>query len=128
MINLRINPVYILLLFFTLTGVSFFQLNTARQTYEEERLYFDKFKENAKLYLHLKNNEKFTPALNKLIREFDSKSITKKELGKTVLIRIKNKNTRYLNRFINKILKSKFKIKKLSIEKEMINVEIVKWQ
>jgi len=127
MINIRINPFYILLLFITLSGVSFFKLNFIQQSYEDELTTFNEFQHNSEAYKNLKNKIASITDVNRILIRFKKENIEQKETKSTILLTMKNNNIKELNQFLNKILNSNFKIKKLMIQKDIIEVEIIKW-
>ncbi|MCD4756907.1 MAG: hypothetical protein K8R39_01405 [Arcobacteraceae bacterium] len=127
MINIRINPFYILLLFITLSGVSFFKLNFIQQSYEDELTTFNEFQHNSEAYKNLKNKIASITDVNRILIRFKKENIEQKETKSTILLTMKNNNIKKLNQFLNKILNSNFKIKKLMIQKDIIEVEIIKW-
>jgi len=126
MINIRINPFYILLLFITLSGVSFFKLNFIQQSYEDELTTFNEFQHNSEAYKNLKNKIASITDVNRILIRFKKENIEQKETKSTILLTMKNNNIKKLNQFLNKILNSNFKIKKLMIQKDIIEVEIIK--
>ncbi len=127
MINIRINPFYILLLFITLSSVSFFKLNFIQQSYENELTTFNEFQHNSEVYKNLKNKIASISDVNRILIRFKKENIEQRETKSTMFLTMKNNNIKELNQFLNKILNSNFKIKKLVIQKDMIEVEIIKW-
>ncbi len=126
MINFRINPMYILLLFITLSAISFFKLNDSSQSFESELEFFSEFKQDSKLYQKLKDNKASLRELDRFLRRFDNKDVKKREFKNKVSIVVKSTDINKLNNFLNQLFNSSLKIKKLVIEKESISVEIIK--
>lgn len=126
----RLNPLYIVLLLFTVLFISFFSLINIKKVYseklEETNEIQIKSKEYNSLVSYWKNEEFIQKTLDEILKNplFKNENIVKTETKESIKIRIETPNSQILDSFLNKILNKQLIIKKIELDKNYINLEI----
>ena len=126
----RLNPLYIILLLFTVLFISFFSLINIKKIYSEKLEETNEIQIKAKEYNSLVSywkNEKFIQkTLDEILKNplFKNENIVKTETKESIKIRIETPNSQILDSFLNKILNKQLIIKKMELDKNYINLEI----
>lgn len=126
----RLNPLYLILLFFTLVFISFFQLNSTKNSYENRYLEFENLQALGKDYKNLKtqwNNEVFVnETLDSILknRVFSNQKILKVKVNNAIKLKIESNEPKILDNFLNRILNKPLVINKLELQKDSITLEI----
>lgn len=126
----RLNPLYIILLLFTVLFISFFSLINIKKVYseklEETNEIQIKSKEYNSLVSYWKNEEFIQKTLDEILKNplFKNENIVKTETKESIKIRIETPNSQILDSFLNKILNKQLIIKKMELDKNYINLEI----
>lgn len=126
----RLNPLYIVLLLFTVLFISFFSLINIKKVYSEKLEETNEIQIKAKEYNSLvsywKNEEFIQKTLDEILKNplFKNENIVKTETKESIKIRIETPNSQILDSFLNKILNKQLIIKKMELDKNYINLEI----
>ena len=126
----RLNPLYIVLLLFTVLFISFFSLINIKKVYSEKLEETNEIQIKAKEYNSLvsywKNEEFIQKTLDEILKNplFKNENIVKTETKESIKIRIETPNSQILDSFLNKILNKQLIIKKIELDKNYINLEI----
>ncbi len=126
----KLNPLYIVALFFTVLLISFFYLDMKRSDYTLKVKKLELLKNSSKQYVEYKSNwdnRKFVEnTINKILksRSFRNQKVLKASTARVLKVKIESKDKKVLNEFLNKVLNKKLLIKKLRLEKDFISLEI----
>ncbi len=126
----KLNPLYILVLVFTILIISFVKLNDVKKDYALESSLVNSFDEKAIVFNDYKKtwfNEKVTIGkLESILKSsiFKNEKILKTQNKNLIKVKIESSNPKILDKFLNRILNEKFLIKKLDINKRSIFIEI----
>lgn len=126
----RLNPLYLIALFFTITFISFFLLNSNKEQYKVDFLEYENLKEISKEYKNLtqqyKNEKYVNETLDLILKNklFSNQKILRTKTNDVIKLRIESNDGNILDSFLNKILNKPLIIKKLQLEKNYINLEI----
>lgn len=126
----RLNPLYLIALFFTITFISFFLLNSKKEQYKVDFLEYENLKEISKEYKNLtqqyKNEKYVNETLDLILKNklFSNQKILRTKTNDVIKLRIESNDGNILDSFLNKILNKPLIIKKLQLEKNYINLEI----
>ena len=126
----KLNPLYILVLVFTILVISFIKLEDLKNNYNTQSSYLSSFDSKAKLYNEHKktwfNEKNVAKKIDIIIKSsvFKNEKILKTQNKNFIKIKIESPNPRILDKFLNRVLNEKFLIKKLDIKKRSILMEI----
>lgn len=126
----KLNPLYILVLVFTILIISFVKLGDIEKDYVLENSQVNSFDIKAKSYNDYKktwfNQKVIRKRLDTIIKSsiFKNEKILKTENKNVIRVKIESLNPRILDKFLNRVLNEKFLIKKLDIKKNSILIEI----
>ena len=128
----KINPIYIFIISLCLFLYSVFELNIANDKLidikEQNKQYIKVANKYNALQKAWGNNAKRKKTLEKRIEKFlrisNINNVNIIKSGKTIKIKIVNSNIKALHKFMNKILNEKMIIKKFSLTKSSLNLEI----
>ncbi|MEA3352810.1 MAG: hypothetical protein U9Q33_03195 [Campylobacterota bacterium] len=88
---------------------------------------FNSFVQNGKVYDNLKKNwskESTQKDLEKIISGLKIKDLSKKVTGKKIYISFEDKSLKKIDKFLNKVLNSHFKIISLNITDDTLQIEV----
>lgn len=126
----RLNPLYIILLFVTITFLSFYT------SFNENKYYIEKLDEvkilqtkafEFKSLVNTWTNEKYiNSTLDEILKSqiFVNQQITKTATKESIKIKIQSVNPQVLDAFLNKILNKQLIIKKIELDSNFIDLEI----
>lgn len=126
----RLNPLYIILLFVTITFLSFYT------SVNENKYYIEKLDEvkilqtkafEFKSLVNTWTNEKYiNSTLDEILKSqiFVNQQITKTATKESIKIKIQSVNPQVLDAFLNKILNKQLIIKKIELDSNFIDLEI----
>lgn len=126
----KLNPIYILVFIMTLFIVSTSMLSTQKKEYVELSKDFINIKSKSKNYKEYKdtwfNTKRVLKSLDTILRtsSFKKEKILKTQNSNVVKVKIESSNPRTLDKFLKRVLNEKFRIRKLSIQKQSISIEI----
>lgn len=126
----RLNPLYVVLLIFTIVFVSFFSLSNEKNLYKEKVEESTQLEQKSKEYKSLTNVWKNEEYVNKTVDEilknstFKNENIVKTASKENIKIRIESSNPQVLDSLLNRVLNKQLIIKKLELDKNFINLEI----
>ncbi len=126
----RLNPLYLLSLFFTIVFLSFYLLQNKKNDYLEKIQEISNLQIKAKEYKDLSESWKNESFINKTLDEilksssFKNENITKTATKESIKIKLESSNSTILDNFLNKILNKPLIIKKLELQKSSITLEI----
>ncbi|MDY3199696.1 MAG: hypothetical protein RBQ84_02000 [Arcobacter sp.] len=127
---IRINPLYIILLFLTLFFISFYLVSNQKKLYLEKSLETIQLEIKAKEYKDLSNSWKNEKYINKTLDEilknsiFKNEKIVKTATKESIKIKIETTDSRVLDNFLNRVLNKQLIIKKLELDKNFIILEV----
>ncbi len=127
---IRINPLYIILLFLTLFFISFYLVSNQKKLYLEKSLETIQLETKAKEYKDLSNSWKNEKYINKTLDEilknsiFKNEKIVKTATKESIKIKIETTDSRVLDNFLNRVLNKQLIIKKLELDKNFIILEV----
>ncbi len=126
----KINPIYLIILFITFFTISFISLQNVKKdikSIEKEKKEFLKlsseYKEYKTNWFNKKEIEKKIDRIAKSIN-FKNEKILVAQSGNIIKLKIESKNEKILEKFLKRVLNEKFIIKKLSVNKDSIYVEV----
>ncbi|RLA82803.1 MAG: hypothetical protein DRG78_06140 [Epsilonproteobacteria bacterium] len=124
---IRINPMLVLLLAIVIFIVSIsslkqseIELNSQIENRSDFILLSDKYKSLKSTW----GKKDIQKELKKIAKQLSIKDIVVVKKDKLIIVKIKNKNIRDIDRFINKILNNSFLINKLNITSKQAIIEI----
>ena len=126
----RLNPLYLLSLFFNIVFLSFYLLKNKKNDYLEKIQEISNLQIKAKEYKDLSESWKNESFINKTLDEilksssFKNENITKTATKESIKIKLESSNSTILDNFLNKILNKPLIIKKLELQKSSITLEI----
>lgn len=126
----RLNPLYLIALFFTITFISFFLLNSKKEEYKASYLEYENLQTIAKEYSGLTQqyrNEKYVnETLDSILKNriFSNQKILRTKTNNVIKLKIESNDGNILDSFLNKVLNKPLIINKLQLEKNYINLEI----
>lgn len=126
----RLNPLYVILLFITITFISFYSSSNEKSLYSEKIEEAKNLQIKALEFKNLVNswtNEKYiNSTLNEILKSqvFENQQIIKTVTKENIKIRIESTNPQVLDTFLNKILNKQLIIKKLEMQSSFIDLEI----
>lgn len=126
----RLNPLYVILLFITITFISFYSSSNEKSLYSEKIEEAKNLQIKALEFKNLVNswtNEKYiNSTLNEILKSqvFENQQIIKTATKENIKIRIESTNPQVLDTFLNKILNKQLIIKKLEMQSSFIDLEI----
>lgn len=126
----RLNPLYVILLFITITFISFYSNSNAKNLYLEKIDEAKNLQIKALEFTNLVNswtNEKYiNSTLNEILKSqvFENQQIIKIATKENIKIRIESANQQVLDALLNKILNKQLIIKKLEMNSNSIDLEI----
>lgn len=126
----RLNPLYVILLFITITFISFYSNSNAKNLYLEKIDEAKNLQIKALEFTNLVNswtNEKYiNSTLNEILKSqvFENQQIIKIATKENIKIRIESANPQVLDALLNKILNKQLIIKKLEMNSNSIDLEI----
>lgn len=126
----RLNPLYVILLFITITFISFYSNSNAKNLYLEKIDEAKNLQIKALEFTNLVNswtNEKYiNSTLNEILKSqvFENQQIIKIATKENIKIRIESANQQVLDVLLNKILNKQLIIKKLEMNSNSIDLEI----
>ena len=126
----RLNPLYVILLFITITFISFYLFSNEKSLYSEKIEEAKNLQIKALEFKNLVNswtNEKYiNSTLNEILKSqvFENQQIIKTATKENIKIRIESTNPQVLDTFLNKILNKQLIIKKLEMQSSFIDLEI----
>ena len=126
----RLNPLYVILLFITITFISFYSNSNAKNLYLEKIDEAKNLQIKALEFTNLVNswtNEKYIYSiLNEIMKSqvFENQQIIKIATKENIKIRIESANQQVLDVLLNKILNKQLIIKKLEMNSNSIDLEI----
>lgn len=126
----RLNPLYLILLAFTLFFISFFVLNEEKRLFNELSIDVNSIKSKALSYKDYKSTwSSKAYAQSTIERILNSNPVKKARVLKTVSnkilkVKVESRDTKVLNSFLNKVLNKNLKINKLEINKAYIYLEV----
>lgn len=126
----RISPLYILYFLLLITLFSFIFIFLKEKELKEEtinlRVFYQKVTNFTGLREEYSNKNNIRKKIQSIINaaKKEDVSINANFKSKMVILEINSSNTSLINKFINKILNEKLKIKKLNISRSSIFVEI----
>lgn len=126
----RLNPLYVILLFITITFISFYSSSNEKSLYSEKIDEAKNLQIKALEFTNLVNswtNEKYiNSTLNEILKSqvFENQQIIKTATKENIKIRIESTNPQVLDVLLNKILNKQLIIKKLEMNSNSIDLEI----
>lgn len=126
----RLNPLYVILLFITITFISFYSNSNAKNLYLEKIDEAKNLQIKALEFTNLVNswtNEKYiNSTLNEILKSqvFENQQIIKIATKENIKIKIESANQQVLDVLLNKILNKQLIIKKLEMNSNSIDLEI----
>lgn len=126
----RLNPLYILALLMVILFISFSLLNEQKGAYELSEQELNNISTLSKDYKNLRaswDNEKYVnQTLDSILksRSFRNKKSLKVKVNKAIKVKLESSDPRDLNRFLNKVLNKKLLLKKMTLEKNYISLEV----
>lgn len=126
----RLNPLYVILLFITITFISFYSSSNEKSLYSEKIEEAKNLQIKALEFKNLVNswtNEKYiNSTLNEILKSqvFENQQIIKTATKENIKIRIESTNPQVLDELLNKILNKQLIIKKLEMQSSFIDLEI----
>ncbi len=126
----RLNPLYVILLFITITFISFYSNSNAKNLYLEKIDEAKNLQIKALEFTNLVNswtNEKYiNSTLNEILKSqvFENQQIIKIATKENIKIKIESANQQVLDALLNKILNKQLIIKKLEMNSNSIDLEI----
>lgn len=126
----KLNPIYILVFIITLFIVSTSMLSTQKKEYVELSKDFINISIKSKNYKEYKdtwfNTKRVLKSLDVILRtsSFKKEKILKTQNSNIIKVKIESSNPRTLDKFLKRVLNEKFRIRKLSIKKQSISIEI----
>ena len=126
----RLNPLYVILLFITITFISFYSNSNAKNLYLEKIDEAKNLQIKALEFTNLVNswtNEKYiNSTLNEILKSqvFENQQIIKIATKENIKIKIESANQQVLDALLNKILNRQLIIKKLVMNSNSIDLEI----
>lgn len=126
----RLNPIYIIALIAVLFIISFSVLNGKKSEYEELNNQFLSLNTKAKNFKEYKKSwfdEKYIiKKINLIVKSssFRKEKILKTQNKNSIRVKIESENPIVLNKFLNRVLNEKLRLKKLDIQKRSISFEI----
>ncbi len=126
----RLNPLYVILLFITITFISFYSSSNEKSLYSEKIEEAKNLQIKALEFKNLVNswtNEKYiNSTLNEILKSqvFENQQIIKIATKENIKIKIESANQQVLDVLLNKILNKQLIIKKLEMNSNSIDLEI----
>lgn len=126
----RLNPLYLISLFLTLSFISYFMLSNTKDEFTNKVKEYENVQAMANEYKTLSSNwsnEKYVEEnLNRILKNrlFSKLKIEKTKTNKYIALKVYSKQTKTLDKFLNKMLNKPFVIRKLELKKDFVNLEI----
>ena len=126
----RLNPLYIILLFVTITFLSFYVTSNEKKSYieklDEIKVVQTKAFEFKSLASTWTNEKYINNTLDEILKSqiFVNQQITRTATKEAIKIKIQSANQQVLDTFLNKILNKQFIIKKIELYSNFIYLEV----
>lgn len=126
----RLNPLYIILLFVTITFLSFYVTSNEKKSYieklDEIKVVQTKAFEFKSLASTWTNEKYINNTLDEILKSqiFVNQQITRTATKEAIKIKIQSANQQVLDTFLNKILNKQLIIKKIELDSNFIDLEI----
>lgn len=126
----RLNPLYIILLFVTITFLSFYTSSNEKKSYieklDEIKVVQTKAFEFKSLASTWTNEKYINNTLDEILKSqiFVNQQITRTATKEAIKIKIQSANQQVLDTFLNKILNKQLIIKKIELDSNFIDLEI----
>lgn len=126
----RLNPLYIILLFVTITFLSFYTSSNEKKSYieklDEIKVVQTKAFEFKSLASTWTNEKYINNTLDEILKSqiFVNQQITRTATKEAIKIKIQSSNQQVLDTFLNKILNKQLIIKKIELDSNFIDLEI----
>lgn len=126
----RLNPLYIILLFVTITFLSFYTSSNEKKSYieklDEIKVVQTKAFEFKSLASTWTNEKYINNTLDEILKSqiFVNQQITRTATKEAIKIKIQSANQQVLDTFLNKILNKQLIIKKIELDSNFIDLEV----
>lgn len=126
----RLNPLYIILLFVTITFLSFYVTSNEKKSYieklDEIKVVQTKAFEFKSLASTWTNEKYINNTLDEILKSqiFVNQQITRTATKEAIKIKIQSANQQVLDTFLNKILNKQLIIKKIELDSNFIDLEV----
>jgi len=126
--NLNINPLFLLLMSFSILLISIYSFNMASKNIINETKKFNEYKKMAIKYNDLKkswsNIQNQKELINKAIVSSGVKNANIELKNNTIKVKIKNISIKKLNKLVNKILNKKLNIVRFYFNNNSLEIEV----
>jgi hypothetical protein len=126
----RLNPLYLVLLSVSIFLLSLFLLRQEKELVNKQQKEYELLSLKSKEYMNLKstwdNEEYVLKTLDFILsnKSFKNKRVLRVRVNNTIKIKLESKDPMALNKFLNMVLNKKLNIKKLSLNKTYISLEV----
>ena len=124
----RINPLYLLLLCFTITFISFITLSSIKADLAENSKKFELFKQKAISFTDLKKSvgskKESLSQINLIMKSFKEQNISSDIIKSKAIIKLQTTQKKLVQNFLNKFLNKKLKITAMEITKSYVVIEV----
>ncbi|RBQ31947.1 hypothetical protein CRU92_04045 [Arcobacter sp. FW59] len=126
----RLNPLYLIVLFFVIVLISFISLQNQKYKYFEKVYQANELEIRIKEYLNVSNFYKNEKYINRTIDEilnsatFRNDNVVKTSTKDIIYIKFDSLSEQNLDNFLNRVLNKQIIIKKLELRQNSISLEV----